>query len=183
MDMKGMVEGHSDATILAEAARGEDGAVRAYESALQTELPPSAEPIVRSQFLDVKDVHDRVKALEEEWRRRSTWPTDARLSACCAVATVIASRPAYRRYSTYIDTGPGIASDVHVPWTDELCAEGKETGHPPQLLGHLFSDDAEVAFGLLVIGVRADGVDGAVLDAARSVDSGARRRLLTFASG
>jgi uncharacterized protein (TIGR02284 family) len=71
MDMKGIVKGHSDTIILTEAARGEDQAVRAYESALESALPPAAESLARSQYLDVKDVHDRVKALEEQWRQRT----------------------------------------------------------------------------------------------------------------
>lgn len=70
MEMTGAVKGHGDETILAEAARGEDRALRAYESALKGALPPSAESIVRSQYADVKDVHDRVRALEEEWKQR-----------------------------------------------------------------------------------------------------------------
>ncbi len=70
MDIKGVVKGHSDRTILTEAARGEDRAVKAYESALQTALPPCAESIVNSQYVEVKDVHDRVRALEEEWERK-----------------------------------------------------------------------------------------------------------------
>jgi uncharacterized protein (TIGR02284 family) len=70
MEMMGAFKGHGDATILTEAARGEDRAVRAYESALQSALPPSAESLVRKQFADVKDVHDRVKAIEEQWRQR-----------------------------------------------------------------------------------------------------------------
>lgn len=70
MDMKGAVKGHSDTTILTEAARGEDRAVRAYESALEIPLPPSAESIVKKQYMEVKDVHDRIRALEDEWKQR-----------------------------------------------------------------------------------------------------------------
>jgi uncharacterized protein (TIGR02284 family) len=71
MDMKGVVKGHSDRAILTEAARGEDRAVRAYKSALQTALPPSTESIVKSQYMEVKDPHDRLRALEEQWRQRT----------------------------------------------------------------------------------------------------------------
>lgn len=70
MDMKSIVKGHSDWTILAEAARGEDSAVKAYETALHGPLPPSAESIVRNQYMEVKDVRDRVRGLEEEWKQR-----------------------------------------------------------------------------------------------------------------
>ena len=70
MDMKGIVKGYGDRTILTEAARGEDSAVKTYESALQTPLPPSAESIVKNQYMEVKDVHDRVRALEEKWKQR-----------------------------------------------------------------------------------------------------------------
>jgi uncharacterized protein (TIGR02284 family) len=70
MDVKGAVKGHSDTSIIAEAERGEHRAVRAYEEALNTSLPPSTASIVRNQYSDVKDTYDRVKALVLEWEQR-----------------------------------------------------------------------------------------------------------------
>ena len=68
--VKDAVNATKEESILTEAARGEDSAVKTYESALQTPLPPSAESIVKNQYMEVKDVHDRVRALEEKWKQR-----------------------------------------------------------------------------------------------------------------
>jgi uncharacterized protein (TIGR02284 family) len=70
MDVKGAVKGHSDTSIIAEAERGGHRAIRAYEEALNTSLPPSTVSIVRNQYSDVKDTYDRVKALVLEWEQR-----------------------------------------------------------------------------------------------------------------
>lgn len=70
MDLKSALTGRDDTSILGEAERGEDVAVRAFEAALRAPLPESAEVIVDRQYKHVKETHDRVKALENEWKRR-----------------------------------------------------------------------------------------------------------------
>jgi uncharacterized protein (TIGR02284 family) len=69
MNIKSAVAGKSDSAIVAEAERGEDVAVRAYEKALQTDLPPEVQSKVQRQFTQVKAAHDRVRDLEKSHAR------------------------------------------------------------------------------------------------------------------
>lgn len=70
MDVKSAVTGRDDVSIIAETERGENIAVAAYEAALHAPLPPPTESIVRRQYTHVKETHDRVSALEQEWKHR-----------------------------------------------------------------------------------------------------------------
>lgn len=64
IDIKGSLTGKSDESILNEAERGEDSAVEAYEDALEeNKLPAQVRAIVERQYAQVKQVHDRVRAL------------------------------------------------------------------------------------------------------------------------
>jgi uncharacterized protein (TIGR02284 family) len=64
MDIKSIVTRGDEGTIIAEAERGEDVAVRAYEEALDAGLPSTIQQVVRRQFADVKAAHDRIRELE-----------------------------------------------------------------------------------------------------------------------
>src|SRR3712207_5261067 len=64
MDVKGVVTGRDDQSIVAEAERGEDVAVATYRSALESSLPTDIESMVRRQYSRVQLAHDRVRALE-----------------------------------------------------------------------------------------------------------------------
>jgi hypothetical protein len=68
--VKQALQGRNDASIMAEAARGEEIAVGAYANAVQASLPPPTRAIVERHQTDVRDTHDRVSALEQEWRHR-----------------------------------------------------------------------------------------------------------------
>jgi uncharacterized protein (TIGR02284 family) len=70
MDVKTAFRGIHDSSILEEAVRGEGSAVKAYETAIAARLPSSAQSLVEKQYQDVRDTHDRVKALEQEWKHR-----------------------------------------------------------------------------------------------------------------
>jgi uncharacterized protein (TIGR02284 family) len=70
MDVKGSLTGRDDATIIAEAERGEDVAVATFRDALRQDLPSSVQPVVQRTYAHVKDVHDRVHALEEQHKHR-----------------------------------------------------------------------------------------------------------------
>jgi uncharacterized protein (TIGR02284 family) len=54
-----------DATIIAEAERGEDAAKKAYEEALKAPLPSSILSVVQQQAVRVRAAHDRVRAMEK----------------------------------------------------------------------------------------------------------------------
>jgi uncharacterized protein (TIGR02284 family) len=70
MDMKSVVTSRDDTSIIAEAERGDESAIKAYETTLRTALPSPTQSIVDRQYKQVKEAHDRVEALEQEWRRR-----------------------------------------------------------------------------------------------------------------
>jgi uncharacterized protein (TIGR02284 family) len=64
INIKSLATGKDEAAIISEAERGEDAAKKAYEEALDTGLPANVDAIVRRQFAEVKQAHDRVRALE-----------------------------------------------------------------------------------------------------------------------
>lgn len=65
MDIKSAILGKDDHAILAEAERGEDVAVAAYQSALQESLPAQAQTIVQQQAARVREAHDTVRDLRD----------------------------------------------------------------------------------------------------------------------
>jgi uncharacterized protein (TIGR02284 family) len=64
INIKSVVTGKNDASIIAEAERGEDSAKRMYEEALREPLPTQTLALVREQSMKIHDAHDRVRALE-----------------------------------------------------------------------------------------------------------------------
>jgi uncharacterized protein (TIGR02284 family) len=64
INIKSVVTGKDDASIIAEAERGEDSAKKMYEEALREPLAPQTLALVREQSMKVHDAHDRVRALE-----------------------------------------------------------------------------------------------------------------------
>jgi uncharacterized protein (TIGR02284 family) len=67
MDLKQALGG-GEKSILNEAERGEDVAVHAYQKALEGhQLSADVEGVVRRQYAEVKQAHDRVKALRDSW--------------------------------------------------------------------------------------------------------------------
>jgi uncharacterized protein (TIGR02284 family) len=67
MNIKSAVTGQSDSAIIAEAERGEDVAVKTYQKALDSGLPPEVQSKVQRQFTQVKAAHDRVRELEKSY--------------------------------------------------------------------------------------------------------------------
>ena len=60
--------GGGEKSILNEAERGEDVAVKSYEKALQQNLPGDLSSVVRRQYDQVKQAHDRVRDLRDSWK-------------------------------------------------------------------------------------------------------------------
>jgi uncharacterized protein (TIGR02284 family) len=67
MNLKNALGG-GEKSILNEAERGEDVAVSSYEKALKADLSPDVAGVVRRQFDDVRQAHDRVKAMRDSWK-------------------------------------------------------------------------------------------------------------------
>jgi uncharacterized protein (TIGR02284 family) len=70
INIRTVVSGNDEAAIVAEAERGEDVAVRAFESALRENLPPEVKPVVDRASARVKAAHDRVREIEQTGVRR-----------------------------------------------------------------------------------------------------------------
>jgi uncharacterized protein (TIGR02284 family) len=70
MDMRSAVSRRDDHAMLAEAARGEESAVKVYEAVLHLPLPPATHAIVEAQYKQVQDACERVRGLEREWKHR-----------------------------------------------------------------------------------------------------------------
>ena len=60
------ITGMDEHAVLAECERGEDAAKSAYEKALDEDLPPTIEAIVRRQYQGVKENHDRIRDLRNQ---------------------------------------------------------------------------------------------------------------------
>ena len=60
--------GGGEKAILNEAERGEDVAVKAYQEAMKEDLPSDVAAIVQRQHSEVKQAHDRVKAMRDSWK-------------------------------------------------------------------------------------------------------------------
>ena len=65
INIKSVVTGKDDSSIIAEAERGEDSAKKMYEEALTQPLSPQTLALVREQSMKIHDAHDRVRALEK----------------------------------------------------------------------------------------------------------------------
>lgn len=65
MNIRSVVSGGSQDTIVAEAERGEDAAMRAYESALAHVLAASVRPLVERQYARVREARDRLRTLRD----------------------------------------------------------------------------------------------------------------------
>jgi uncharacterized protein (TIGR02284 family) len=71
INIKSTVTGEDEGAVISECERGEDSAVKAYEEALQEDLPANVRAIVETQFAKVKEAHDRIRSLEKAKAQRS----------------------------------------------------------------------------------------------------------------
>jgi len=64
INIKSVVTGKNDASIIAEAERGEDVAKNAYADAIKASLPSIVGAVVSRQAIKVREAHDRVRSME-----------------------------------------------------------------------------------------------------------------------
>jgi len=65
INIKSAVTGADENAVIAECERGEDSAVSNYQDALNDQnLPADIRSIVERQYTQIKEAHDRVRALE-----------------------------------------------------------------------------------------------------------------------
>ncbi|UOG73001.1 PA2169 family four-helix-bundle protein [Hymenobacter tibetensis] len=65
INLKAAVTSKSRESILNECERGEDYAVKAYQTALKAELPSQLKTIIEKQYQGIQQGHDEIKALRE----------------------------------------------------------------------------------------------------------------------
>ena len=65
INIKSAVTNQDRHAILAEAERGEDAAVHAYDKAMEEELPAPVREIVSRQSVEVKRAHDKIRNLRD----------------------------------------------------------------------------------------------------------------------
>ncbi|NUU02729.1 PA2169 family four-helix-bundle protein [Herbaspirillum robiniae] len=70
VNLKAVVTGHDDESILNECERGEDAAVHAYRKALSQDLPNDVRLIIERQYQGALANHDKVRALRNQVRAR-----------------------------------------------------------------------------------------------------------------
>jgi uncharacterized protein (TIGR02284 family) len=71
IDAKQAMTGKDAASILVEAERGEDSIKHEYEDALEKVDSGTARDVVERQYRNVKEGHDRVKALRDSYKARN----------------------------------------------------------------------------------------------------------------
>lgn len=64
MRLKDMVAGTDPNAVIAAAEEGEDHALQRWTDALEQKLPDDLEPRIRHQYIQIKESHDDVRALE-----------------------------------------------------------------------------------------------------------------------
>jgi len=64
LNLKSALTDGDEGAVISECERGEDFSVRRYEDALKDELPSDIRALVERQFAQVKEAHDRIRALE-----------------------------------------------------------------------------------------------------------------------
>jgi uncharacterized protein (TIGR02284 family) len=75
IDIKSVVTGKDETSILNECERGEDSAKNAYKSALQEGLPTYILETVQTQYTAIQSAHDRIKALRDSASGKSSSAT------------------------------------------------------------------------------------------------------------
>ena len=64
MNLKAAATRHEDGSIVAECERGEDVALKNFREALREPLPTDLQSLVERQYREIKEAHDRMRALE-----------------------------------------------------------------------------------------------------------------------
>ena len=64
MDIRNTLSGHDDATVLAEARRGDAVTVLVFKSALDGVLPATVRDLVERQFTELRTAHEYIDELE-----------------------------------------------------------------------------------------------------------------------
>ena len=72
IDVKSAVTSKDDHSVLEEAERGEDSAVKNYQDALGQDLPSDLCSIVERQYQHVQQAHNRIRSLRDNTEERAS---------------------------------------------------------------------------------------------------------------
>ena len=72
MNVKGAVTSKDDHSILEEAERGEDSAVKNYQEALGEDLPRDLRAIVEKQYQWIQQAHQRIRSLRDNLEEQAS---------------------------------------------------------------------------------------------------------------
>lgn len=72
INVKSAITGKDDHAILAEAERGEDAAVKAFQEALGKNLPADVRSIVERQYQKIQEAHRRIRSLRDGMKTSRT---------------------------------------------------------------------------------------------------------------
>lgn len=65
INIRSVVGGHHESTVIAACETGEDAALKAYDEALKANLPEELRVVILRQLDQVKEAHARIRALED----------------------------------------------------------------------------------------------------------------------
>ena len=72
MDVKGAVTSKDDHSLLEEAERGEDSAVKNYQEALGKDLPSDLHAIVEKEYQWIQQAHQRIRSLRDNFEEKAS---------------------------------------------------------------------------------------------------------------
>ncbi|HKD05947.1 MAG TPA: PA2169 family four-helix-bundle protein [Bryobacteraceae bacterium] len=72
VDIKNAVAGNDDHSILVEAERAEDAAVKSYRDAMSKDLPSDIRGMIEQQYREIQSAHHTVRALRDRESTTST---------------------------------------------------------------------------------------------------------------
>lgn len=76
IDVKSAVSTKDDHSVLEEAERGEDSAVKNYQNALAADLPSDLRSMVERQYQKVQQAHNRIRSLRDNTEERASSYTE-----------------------------------------------------------------------------------------------------------
>jgi uncharacterized protein (TIGR02284 family) len=74
INLKSVITGKDDHAILAECERGEDAAVKNYQTVLAEELPSNVRSVVEDQYRQILEAHNRIRSLRDGVEVTDTTP-------------------------------------------------------------------------------------------------------------
>lgn len=69
INLKAIASGRAPGSVFAECRAGEEAALHVYENVRKKDLPPELQSLVERHYQAIKAAHDRIQALESQYRQ------------------------------------------------------------------------------------------------------------------